>query len=418
MIPSDWEVKQLRDLAGINNESINGSYDQKEIQYIDISSIENYEIEKYEHFHLDVRPSRAQRIVKKGDIVVSTVRPYLRAFANINDSQPNLVCSTGFAVLRSKNLEDAEFIFNYIKSHHFEVNIVRHMEGMAYPAVTSSIVGDSLIPWPTDRSERIKVGLFLSKVDELTQKTDQVIEQTQKLKKGLIRNLLTKGIGHLTFRPIDAHPRVISHQIPIDWKVVKLKNLLVENLQNGITKEAALYGNGYPIVEIDALYQSDFILSQEDLRKVPLNSNELDHYYLSNNDFLINRVSKVKSGAGKLVLVKEPIKNLVFEGNLIRFKLNDELLIPEFFEYFSKSSLYFNYMQSVCKTLSLTSIDQDIISDIPVLLPPKPEQKQILDIISAFDIEIINLRKNRLFLEKLKRGLMQKLLTGKIRVKV
>jgi type I restriction enzyme, S subunit len=229
--------------------------------------------------------------------------------------------------------------------------------------------------------------------------------------------MLQSRIGHLTFRSVYFNPQVTSQQIPIEWKVVRLRNLLVENPQNGITNKSALYGNGYPIVEIDALYQSDFILLQENFRKVPLDSKELNHYYLNNNDFLINRVSKVKSGAGKLVLVKEPIKNLVYEGNLIRFKINGELVIPEFFEYFSKSNLYFNYMQSICKTLSLTSIDQDVISNIPVLLPPKKEQNEILNIISPCDIKIINLRKIALLLENLKKGLMQKLLTGKIRVK-
>jgi type I restriction enzyme, S subunit len=267
--------------------------------------------------------------------------------------------------------------------------------------------------------EQQKITSILSNVDELIQKIEQLIKQTQRLKKGLMQRLLTKGIGHLKFRTIHFQPRVLKQQVPIDWEVDKLENLLLKKPQNGITKLSSSYGSGYPIAEIDTLYQSELTLLQNNLRKVPLTLNELDNYRLTNNDFLINRVSKVKSGAGKLVLVKEPIKNLVYEGNLIRFKINEEKIIPEFFEYFSKSSLYYNYMQSVCKTLSLTSIDQDIINKVPILIPStKQEQKQILKVISSFDLKIINLRNNNFYLKKLKKGLMQKLLTGQIRVKV
>ena len=74
------------------------------------------------------------------------------------------------------------------------------MEGMAYPAVTSKMVGDSLIPYPTDKNERLKIGSIFLNLDDLIQKTDQVIKQTQKLKKGLMQRLLTRGIGHTKFK--------------------------------------------------------------------------------------------------------------------------------------------------------------------------------------------------------------------------
>ena len=96
------------------------------------------------------------------------------------------------------------------------------------------------------------------------------------------------------FKDITFYPRSIKAIIPDEWKVDKLKNYLTKNIQNGITKEVASYGSGYLIVEIDALYQSDFYLVSDSFRNVPLESNELKNYTLSNNDFLINRVSKLK----------------------------------------------------------------------------------------------------------------------------
>ena len=126
-------------------------------------------------------------------------------------------------------------------------------------------------------------------------------------------------------------------EIPEDWDFGQLNWFLVESPKNGITKEVSSFGTGYPIVEIDSLYQSNFFLTQHSLRKVPLNTKELANYRLLDNDFLINRVSKLKDGAGKLVLVKNPVKDLVYEGNLIRVRIDQEKIIPEFLEYFSKS---------------------------------------------------------------------------------
>lgn len=223
-IPNPWEVKKLKDIVEINPGVIDVDYSNDKILYIDIGSIERFEIQKYEHFDLNKRPSRAQRIVKKNDIIVSAVRPYLKAFTKISDSKPSLICSTGFAVLRPRNSDDADFIFNYIRSPIFEVNIIRHMEGMAYPAVTSKMVGDSLIPYPTDKNERLKIGSIFLNLNDLIQKTDQVIKQTQKLKKGLMQRLLTRGIGHTKFKRVKYVFRR-SIENPENWKVVKVSDI-------------------------------------------------------------------------------------------------------------------------------------------------------------------------------------------------
>ena len=142
-VPEDWKLIHLNEIIKINPESINKDYPYDEIEYIDIGSVENYQINKYEHFTIHKRPIRAQRIVRQNDIIVSTVRPYLHGFAKIIDLKPNLVSSTGFAVLRPHDLKDVNFIFNFIKSQYFESQLNLRMTGLAYPAVTSKIVGST-----------------------------------------------------------------------------------------------------------------------------------------------------------------------------------------------------------------------------------------------------------------------------------
>jgi type I restriction enzyme S subunit len=193
-IPYEWEIKTLNDIAIINPESINEKYPYDEIYYIEIGAISNYQIQEYVTHNLSKRPSRAQRMVRKGDIIVSTVRPYLRGFTLITDNRSNLICSTGFAVIRPKNKEDENFIFNYIKSKLFENNIFRHMEGMAYPAITSSDVANAIIPYPNDKKEMMKIGSLLYKIDSSLKLKYSYKLELQTLKKGLMQQLLTGKI--------------------------------------------------------------------------------------------------------------------------------------------------------------------------------------------------------------------------------
>jgi type I restriction enzyme S subunit len=200
-------------------------------------------------------------------------------------------------------------------------------------------------------------------------------------------------------------------EIPEEWRIELLKNILSDNLKNGLTKNVSTYGSGYPIVEINSLYGSDFYLKYTNLRNVPLNDREVNMYSLKNNDFIINRVSKLKEGAGKLALVKNPPENLVIEGNLIRIRIDQRMLFPEFFEYYSKSTAYRQYMQANCKTVALTSINQDIILNTPIILPSLKEQQKIASILSNVDNLIQKTDQVIEQTQRLKKGLMQRLLT-------
>lgn len=417
-IPNDWSVKKIGNITKVNPEKINDDYVHEEISYIDIASIEDYEITKFDSHRLSERPSRAQRIIKKDDILISTVRPYLRGFTKIVNSKQNLVCSTGFSVLRVKKTEDIDFVYNYIHSEHFQINTLRHMEGLAYPAISNTVVKNSLIPYPKRIEEREKIGKILSNCYDLIHNQKNTVKCEEKFLQELIKILCVKGLEGKDLIKTQFHPRVIKEKIPSHWKPSKLQNVLTKEPQNGINIKLEDYGEGTEIIEIDSLYASEFSIETKNLRRVPISENELENYKIKNDDFLINRVSKVREGSGKLVIVKQPKQNFVFEGNIVRFHIDKNILLPEFLKYFSWTSLYKKYIQSTCKTATLTSIDQEIILNIPILIPPMPEQEKIISILTNRLDWIISQRRYLSHLIRLKRGLIQQLLTGQIRVEV
>ena len=117
------------------------------IQYIDISSIDKDSrvIVGMTEYVMGEAPSRAQQCVQKGDILLSNVRPNLKTIAIVASDENNLVCSSGFTVLRCKDSEP-EYIITAILNDYFTDNLMKKANGSNYPAVTSKDVLNGLIP--------------------------------------------------------------------------------------------------------------------------------------------------------------------------------------------------------------------------------------------------------------------------------
>jgi type I restriction enzyme, S subunit len=191
-IPSEWSLERIDSIAQCDPEYIKdeGNIDS-EIKYVDIGSIKEYTIVNAQTIPFNIRPSRAQKIIKKDDVIISTVRPYLKAFARICEESKNLVCSTGFTVIRPKNNIDSKLIFFYSQSHSFLSRLIRLMQGSNYPAVTTGMIESSLIPYPKDPKEREKIVSILSNLDEWIKKETQQMEHLNQIKTGLMQQLLT-----------------------------------------------------------------------------------------------------------------------------------------------------------------------------------------------------------------------------------
>jgi len=146
-----WDKKPLSDVADVNPEAVDRRNAPTEIRYIDIASVSSGAIDESAVRTLTWAdaPSRAQRIVRNGDIIVSTVRPYLRAIARVTPSLDGAVASTGFAVVRARTREiDADLLWHVATSDQFFDHLEQRQTGTTYPAVRPGDVADAMIPVP------------------------------------------------------------------------------------------------------------------------------------------------------------------------------------------------------------------------------------------------------------------------------
>ena len=198
-IPEHWEVKRLKEVSTINDDVLPENTDPEyQVCYVDIGNVDkNDGIIGKEEFVFGNAPSRARRVVKDGDVIVSTVRTYLRAIAPIVDPKDNLIVSTGFAVVRPKLIDKGYLSFS-LRSFYFINRVVSFSTGVSYPAITSTILAKIKIPIPPSLNEQAEISNYLNlKIEgfnNIEKKVQNLISKLQEYRTALISAAVTGKI--------------------------------------------------------------------------------------------------------------------------------------------------------------------------------------------------------------------------------
>ncbi|MDQ7840815.1 MAG: restriction endonuclease subunit S [bacterium] len=198
-IPAHWEVGRLKYLASLNEEALPENTDPDfDMVYVDISSVDSTRgILGKEPLIFAKAPSRARRMVRAGDVIVSTVRTYLRAIAPIVEPESNLVVSTGFAVVRPRRGLETTFAAYALRAPYFVDRVVAHSVGVSYPAINESEMGTfrlAVPPIPEQRAIAAFLDRETARIDALVAKKERLIELLQEKRTALITRAVTKGL--------------------------------------------------------------------------------------------------------------------------------------------------------------------------------------------------------------------------------
>lgn len=176
---TEWNTIKLGGIIEINPDSISSDYPHHSIEYVDISSVGTGILHDTNTTLLKNAPSRARRLVKNEDTIISTVRPNRRSFWFVKDCPSNMVVSTGFAVLRAKDKIHPRFLYFLISDHKFTNYLVANEQGAAYPAVNVDTIANaeiSLPPYETQIGISSVLGSLEDKID-LNFKINQTLEK-------------------------------------------------------------------------------------------------------------------------------------------------------------------------------------------------------------------------------------------------
>ena len=284
-LPAAWEIAPLKYTTCINALKLDESTPpETEIEYIDISSVDSDgRILKSEPMRFENAPSRARRLPRNGDTLVSTVRTYLRAIAHVPTVTPGLVCSTGFAVVSPGDNLDPSFLFYWLRSVPMVEEICARSVGVGYPAINPSDFSGLPVPLPPLPTQRA-IADFLDRktraIDELIRKKERLIELLQEKRQALITQAVTKGLDPNVPMKDSGVPWL--GEIPAHWHVKRLK--YAAKLESGHTPSRSVPEHWRDDNEIPWV-------SLNDTKQLAVND------YISDTVFHINELGLANSSA-------------------------------------------------------------------------------------------------------------------------
>jgi type I restriction enzyme S subunit len=264
------------------------------------------------------------------------------------------------------------------------------------------------IPLPP-LSEQKKIAEVLSTVDEAIEKKKSIIEKTKELKKGLMQELLTRGIGRTKFKKTEIG------EIPLEWKIMSLNDISEEIYRYPTYYNIQYVSQGIPEIRGEIIESNGKL--DNDLSKYRFISNvtaaRFPRTTLKEGDFVIS----VRGTMGKAAIVPKFLDGANITANLIRISPNRNIVFPLFLHQVFLSNRFQEILNTASSSTTIKTIKASELRRIKFAIPSIQEQKRIAQILSSWDTKIKEDICQYVKLEDLKNGLMQTLLTGKLRVR-
>lgn len=318
-----------------------------------------------------------------------------------------------YAIFNFKNISAKYF---YYCIHHFRYQLFTASVGTTVISLRLPHFLNFVFICPKSPSEQRKIAEILETVDNAIEKSDRLIEKYKRIKQGLMQDLLTKGIdengqirNELTHKFKDSP----LGRIPEEWEVVKLEEVVDIFLSNVDKK---IFPNEIKVNLCNYLevYQNEYITSKINFSKGSVNKREFQKFKVNKGDVIITKDSETFDDIAKPTYVQDEIPNLVCGYHLCLLKpkkinglfLTKVLIQDNFNKHF----------QRLANGITRFGITSETIHTAKIPLPPLNEQQRIASILSQIDETIEKETAYKEKLMKLKSGLMEDLLTGKVRV--
>ena len=361
IIPQEWEVKRIQEICKVDAKSLSAKTSPDyEFEYISLSDVDSDSFDiSTSHQIFQTAPSRARRIVSKGDVVISTVRPNLRGFFLAKENKKDLIASTGFAVLTPTEC-DSQYLLSCFFSQIVSKQFYSLVVGSNYPAVNSSDVAKLKLAVPPLAEQR-KIAEILGVWDEAIEKQSRLIEKLELRKRGLMQRLLT------------SRTRLPGFIDDVQYK--KLKPFIVEKSERNTNQT---YTNVLSVTN-----NRGFINQAEQFDREVASDNTANYKLVHRGQFAYNP-SRVNVGSLDLLQtydlgILSPMY-IVFETR--------PTMDPKFLYYQLKSGWFVGHIPMYVQGSVRDSLSFDGLENMKFWIPSLPEQKAIAEVHTTADKEI------------------------------
>ncbi|MFI3218020.1 MAG: restriction endonuclease subunit S [Methylococcales bacterium] len=430
---SEWEKVQLKELAEIRVSNVdkkihNGKSLVKLCNYMDVYS--NDFITKNIPFQIGSADNRelARFSLKINDVIItkdSESPDDIAIPAVVKENIDNLVCGYHLAILRPfTNKLDGTFLM--YKLSHFELkkHFFRAANGSTRYGLVISDIENASFKYPVFIDEQQKIAHILSTVDAVIEKTEAAIAKYKAIKAGMMHDLFTRGItenGQL--RPsYQQAPHLYKPSklgwIPKEWEISSIEKSNVQIIDgdrgSNYPHEDELFEHGYCLflnasnVTINGfVFLSKMFISEE--KENVLGSGKLERY-----DIVIT----TRGTVGNIAFYSDNVQfeHLRINSGMLILRNNEQGMFSEFLFQSFKNYLFDIDYRRVVSGSAQPQLPMKDLKSFHLIKPDEIEQLKIINICkhhdSLLNSEIIYLEK----MNQLKQGLMQDLLTGKVKV--
>jgi type I restriction enzyme S subunit len=381
-IPEEWNIKKISELEqnmyyGITAKATEQNTNLRMLRTTDIKNFK-FNLDNLPFCEItEKRSDLSKYFLKRNDIIIAragTVGVSILVQENLNNT---LFGSYLIKIVFKQETIDMKFIHYYFQSQLYWSNI-SNAQGSTIKNINLPFLNSLEIPLPP-LPEQQKIAEILSTADDEIQKVDEQITLTEHLKKGLMQKLLTRGIGHTRFKMTEIGG------IPEEWDVRELKEFAKVE-----------YGKSNPRTD----------------GKIPL----------VGSSGVFGRVAKALIESPTIVIGRKGTAGAVWDiespswpsdTSFYLIYKNYGIVQKYLYSFMSLNKLSGDKAKTTLPSLQKTELEKFIVP-----LPPFPEQQKIAEILSTVDNKLELLRRKKEKLDVLKKGLMNDLLTGKVRVKV
>jgi len=287
--------------------------------------------------------------------------------------------------------------------------------GTTVESIETSFLKAYKIPIPPLPEQR-RIVEVLSTVDEQIRQTNEIVEKTAELKTALVQRLIDEGIGDEKKASAKVGP--LSIKIPKSWQVRRLDTLpssASEVVQTGPygskLSKSEFTNSGYKIYRQANINAGDFDRGEQYVTGSKYD--ELAKYQIDSGDVLLTRMGTV----GDTAVLPEEAEKGVMDYHLFRIRVDSSVCLPDYLaEVLRSSRIVKHQIQSFSHGAIMDGLNTSLINELRVPIPPVEVQRTISNILSSIDETNLIEEQRHAQLKELKRGLMQDLLTGTVRV--
>ena len=383
---NDTGRHRLKYAATINDDVLNEDTDDDyELQYIDIGNVyASGSVEEPVTCKFKDAPNRARRRVRDGDIIISCVRTYLQAIAQIQDPPANLVVPTGFAVIRpSEGVLNARFANYALRNPSFLAEIEKRSVGVSYPAISASgLAGISvhLPPLPLQRAIADYLDRETARLDALVAAKERVLNLLAEKRQALITHAVTCDL-YSDVRLRESGVPWLG-EIPEHWTVKRLK-FLVTGIDQGSSPQCFNVPAGpgsLGVLKTGCVNGGQF--REHENKALPHEMDANPTHLVSRGDILMSRAGGSVGLIGSVAMVeREPAAKLLLSDKIFRLGFDPTRTSGRYLVFTMGAPSFRHQITTIISGAEglANNIAKSDILELSIAVPPFGEQHAIAD---------------------------------------